>query len=36
MRFMLLVVPKAYVKARADFVPPADLVARMTKCAGQR
>ncbi len=31
MRFMMLVIPKAYEKAAADFVPPADLVARMTK-----
>jgi len=31
MRFMMLVIPKAYEKAGADFVPPADLVARMTK-----
>ena len=31
MRFMMLVIPKGYEKAAADFVPPADLVARMTK-----
>lgn len=31
MRFMLLVIPKAYEHADADFVPPADLVAKMTK-----
>jgi hypothetical protein len=31
MRFMMLVIPKAYESARADFVPPADLVAKMTK-----
>jgi hypothetical protein len=31
MRFMMLVIPKAYEKVAADFVPPADLVARMTK-----
>ncbi|HEY6807883.1 MAG TPA: YciI family protein [Gemmatimonadales bacterium] len=31
MRFMLLVIPKAYEKADADFVPPVDLVAKMTK-----
>ncbi len=31
MRFMMLVIPKAYETARADFVPPADLVAKMTK-----
>jgi hypothetical protein len=31
MRFMLLVIPKAYETARADFVPPVDLVAKMTK-----
>jgi len=30
-RFMLLVIPKAYEDANADFVPPVDLVARMTK-----
>jgi hypothetical protein len=28
---MLLVIPKAYEHADADFVPPADLVAKMTK-----
>jgi hypothetical protein len=31
MRFMLLVIPKAYDTADANFVPPADLVAKMTK-----
>ena len=31
MRFMMLVIPKAYERAGADFTPPADLVARMTK-----
>ncbi len=31
MRFMLLVIPKAYENATADFVPPAELVAKMTK-----
>jgi hypothetical protein len=33
MRFLMLVMPKAYetAGADADFVPPADLVARMTK-----
>ena len=31
MRFMMLVIPKGYEKAAADFAPPADLVARMTK-----
>lgn len=31
MRFLMLVIPKAYENARADFVPPADLVAKMTK-----
>src|SRR5437762_13553832 len=31
MRFMMLVIPKGYEKASSDFVPPADLVARMTK-----
>jgi hypothetical protein len=30
-RFMMLVIPNAYEKAGADFVPPADLIARMTK-----
>src|SRR3989475_10509517 len=31
MRFMMLVIPKGYEKAAADFAPPAELVARMTK-----
>jgi hypothetical protein len=31
MRFMMLVIPRGYEKATADFVPPADLVAKMTK-----
>src|SRR3989441_9255477 len=31
MRFMMLVIPKGYEKAAADFTPPADLVAKMTK-----
>src|SRR2546430_8023873 len=31
MRFMMLVIPKGYEKAEADFVPPADLIAKMTK-----
>jgi hypothetical protein len=31
MRFMMLVIPKAYETATADFVPPADLVAKMAK-----
>src|SRR2546422_7820754 len=31
MRFMMLVIPKGYEKAGADFVPPVDLIARMTK-----
>src|SRR5439155_24766237 len=31
MRFMMLVIPKGYEKAAADFAPPADLVAKMTK-----
>ena len=31
MRFMMLVISKGYEKAAADFTPPADLVARMTK-----
>src|SRR3989442_544500 len=31
MRFMMLVIPKRYEKAGADFAPPADLVAKMTK-----
>ena len=30
-RFMMLVIPKAYESVPADFVPPADLVAKMTK-----
>src|SRR5882762_2541820 len=30
-RFMMLVIPKAYENVPADFVPPADLVAKMTK-----
>ncbi len=30
-RFMMLVIPKGYEKAGADFAPPADLVAKMTK-----
>ena len=30
-RFMMLVIPKAYENAPADFVPPVDLVAQMTK-----
>jgi hypothetical protein len=30
-RFLMLVIPKAYENADADFVPPADLVAKMTK-----
>lgn len=29
MRFMMLVIPTAYENASADFVPPADLVAKM-------
>jgi len=28
---MMLVIPKGYEKAAADFVPPADLVAKMNK-----
>ncbi|HEV2749910.1 MAG TPA: YciI family protein [Gemmatimonadales bacterium] len=28
---MMIVVPKAYENAAADFVPPADLIAKMTK-----
>ena len=28
---MMLVIPKGYEKAAADFAPPADLVAKMTK-----
>ncbi|HUL48443.1 MAG TPA: YciI family protein [Gemmatimonadales bacterium] len=31
MRFMMLVIPKAYATATKDFIPPADLVAKMTK-----
>jgi len=31
MRFMMLVIPKAYETASAEFVPPADLVARMAR-----
>ena len=31
MRFMMLVIPKGYENAPADAVPPADLVAKMTK-----
>jgi hypothetical protein len=31
MRFMMLVIPKAYEHADADFVPPAELVAKMTR-----
>lgn len=31
MRFMMLVIPNGYANAPADFVPPADLVAKMTK-----
>jgi hypothetical protein len=31
MRFMMLVIPKAYEDVKADFVPPADLVTRMGK-----
>lgn len=31
MRFMMLVIPKAYETATADFVPPAELVAKMAK-----
>jgi len=31
MRFMMLVIPKGYDKAGADFAPPAELVAKMTK-----
>lgn len=31
MRFLMLVIPKAYENVKADFVPPADLVAKMTK-----
>lgn len=31
MRFMLMVIPKVYENAGADFNPPADLVAKMAK-----
>lgn len=31
MRFMMLVIPKAYESAGEDFVPPVELVAKMTK-----
>ena len=31
MRVLMLVIPKAYENAKGDFVPPADLVAKMTK-----
>lgn len=31
MRFMLMVIPKAYEHAEADFTPPVDLVEKMTK-----
>lgn len=31
MRFMLMVIPKIYEQADFDFVPPADLVAKMMK-----
>lgn len=31
MRFMMLVIPKDYEHAGADFEPPAELVAKMTK-----
>ena len=31
MRFMMLVIPKVYETAGADFVPPADLIAKMSK-----
>ena len=31
MRFMMLVIPKVYEKAGADFVPSAELIAKMTK-----
>ncbi len=34
MRFMMLVIPKAYETAGPDFVPPADLVAKMAKYNG--
>ena len=30
MRFMMIVIPKAYEHAAADFVPPADLIAKMS------
>ena len=30
-RFMMLVIPRGYEQAAADSVPPADLVAKMTK-----
>src|SRR4051794_34765911 len=31
MRFMMIVIPKVYEHAGADFVPPADLVAKMAE-----
>ncbi len=31
MRFMMLVIPKGYEKAGSGFLPPADLVEKMTK-----
>lgn len=31
MRFMMLVIPKVYENAGPDFVPPAELVAKMTR-----
>ncbi len=31
MRFMMLVIPKAYETATADFVPPAELIVKMGK-----
>lgn len=31
MRFMMMVIPKAYENAGADFNPPVDLVAKMTR-----
>jgi hypothetical protein len=31
MRYMLLVIPKVYENANADFVPPADLVEKMSR-----
>ncbi|HXY68741.1 MAG TPA: YciI family protein [Gemmatimonadales bacterium] len=31
MRFMMLVIPKGYQEAAADFAPPAELVAKMAK-----